>query len=333
MGRKWISKEGNKVVTTLGKLSKTLFGIPSEKAVFSRPGFAPEAWLRFQPVAHSLVEGYHATLEDSRFEVLVPRLNAIDPELHGFAYEGAGMGIAALDIMTPWKNRLEAFVGDGGPAAPHIYPTYVGVGLALARLRRNPERFLVHLDPLLRWVVVDGYGFHEAFFSWKCTVEKQRVPAHFSSYALRLFDQGVGRAIWFASGAGVKRVTAILATFPAIRQAELWSGVGLASAYAGGGDRLALETVLKAAGPYQLQLARGAAIAARGRHQAGNLAPHTRLACEVYSGLSSEEAFHITNVASENLPTDAAQPAYEIWRQRIQDQLVAIGHVGTMDPK
>ena len=123
-------------MTTFGKLRKSLFGIPSEKEVFSRPGFAPEAWQRFQPVAHSLVEGYNATLEDNRFEVLVPRLNKLSPELHGFAYEGAGMGLAALDIVAPWKNRLNAFVA--GPAAAHIYPIYVGVGLALARLKRQP---------------------------------------------------------------------------------------------------------------------------------------------------------------------------------------------------
>lgn len=318
-------------MTALGKLRKSLFGIPSEKAVFSQPGFVEEAWLRFQPVAHSLVEGYHATLEDSRFEVLVPRLNAIDPDLHGFAYEGAGMGIAALDIMAPWKNRLQAFVGPGGPAAAHIYPIYVGVGLALARLRRNPERFLIRLDPLLNWVIVDGYGFHEAFFSWRRTVEEQVTPAHFSSYALRLFDQGMGRAIWFASGALLERVTTIIATFPPSRQAELWSGVGLASSYAGGGDRAALERVQKNAGPYQVQLACGAAIAARGRHQAGNLTAHTDLACEVYCGLSSDEAFHITNVASENIPTNGVEPAYEIWRRRIQTQLVSNDHVGIKD--
>src|SRR5689334_8214464 len=101
------STKGGDTMTALGRIRRTLFGIPSEKSVFSRPGFAKEAWERFQPVAHSLVEGYHATLEDSRFEALVPRLDAIEPELRGFAYEGAGMGLAALDCIAPWKNRLQ----------------------------------------------------------------------------------------------------------------------------------------------------------------------------------------------------------------------------------
>ncbi len=309
------------MTTALGKLRKSLFGIPSEKAVFSRPGFAKEAWLRFQPVAHSLVEGYHATLEDSQFEVLVPRLDAVEAELWGFAYEGAGMGLAALDIMAPWKNRLQAFVD--GPASAHIYPIYVGVGLALARLRRNPERFLARLDPLLCWVVVDGYGFHEGFFSWRRTVEQKITPAHFSSYAHRLFDQGLGRSIWFASGALVERVAATITTFPTHRQADLWSGVGLACSYAGGASRSEIEALLTVAGPYRPQLARGAAVAAKGRRQAGNPAPHTELACQIFCGLSSEQAAHILDGASRDLPTNGIEPAYEIWRQRTQAQFAA----------
>ncbi|HEY1348696.1 MAG TPA: DUF1702 family protein [Ktedonobacteraceae bacterium] len=305
-----------------GKLRKTLFGIPSERAVFERPGFAPEAWQRFAPVAHSLVAGYHATLEDSRFEHLLPRLDAVELELHGFAYEGAGMGLAALDLVAPWKQRLAAFVA--GPAARHIYPIYVGVGLALARLHRQPERYMSRLDPLLRWVVVDGYGFHEGFFAWKRTVERQQRPASFSPYACRLFDQGLGRALWFASGALVARVCGLIGAFPAERQTDLWSGVGLACAYAGGASRGELEALLESARPYRLQLARGAAVAAKGRVQADNLAAHTELACQVFGAVSARQAASIIDETSQGLPPDRQEPAYEVWRQRAQAQFTAL---------
>lgn len=298
-----------------------LFGIPSEKSVFSRPGFAREAWERFQPVAHSLVEGYHATLEDSRFEALVPRLNAVEPELSGFAYEGAGMGLAALDCIAPWKNRLQAFVD--GPGAAHIHPVYVGVGLALARLGRQPERYLERLDPLLGWVIMDGYGFHEGFFSMRRFIQQRALPERLSSYARRIFDQGLGRAIWFSSGAVVERVASTIAPFRSERHADLWSGVGLACAYAGGVDRGDIETLVSLAGPYRSELARGAATAARGRRLAGNQAPYTELACEVFCGLSSHEAARITDITSENLPADGEVPAYEIWRQRLVAQFSA----------
>lgn len=305
-------------MTALGKVRRTLFGIPSEKAVFSRPGFVKEAWQRFQPIAHALVEGYHATLEDSSFSMLIPRLEAVEPEFRGFAYEGAGMGLAALDIMAPWKNRVQEFVA--GPAAQHMYPIYVGVGLALARLHRSPEKFFHRLDPLICWVVADGYGFHEGFFAWKRTVERKVVPARFSSYALRLFDQGLGRCLWFASGALVDRVAALISTFPRQRQVDLWSGVGLASSFAGGASRSELEMLKETAAPFRLQLARGAAVAAKGHQDAGHSSAHTELACQVYCGLSGAQAAQILENARKDLPMHDKEPAYEIWRRRTQEQ-------------
>ncbi len=308
-------------MTVLGKIRRRLFGIPSERAVFSRPGFAKEAWERFQPVAHSLVEGYHASLEDSRFEVLVPRLDAIEPQLRGFAYEGAGMGLAALDCIAPWKNRVKLFVE--GPGAPHIYPTYVGVGLVLAKLGRQPERFLPRLDPVLGWVVVDGYGFHEGFFSWRRFVKERAVPTHLSSYARRIFDQGLGRSIWFSSGAVADRIIATIAPFPPERQAELWSGIGMACTFAGGADRASIEMLRAAAGPYKSQLAQGAAIAAKGCKEAGTPAPHAELACEILCGSTSERVAYLATIARQDLPTNALEPAYEIWRRRTQAQFAA----------
>jgi len=307
-------------VTFLGKVRRSLFGIPSEETVFKRPGFAKDAIQRFRPVAHGLVAGYHATLEDSRFDVLMARMNEVDIELRGFAFEGVGMGLAALDCLTPWKNRVTEFAE--GPGAPYIYPFYVGVGLAFARMRRNPEHYLAHLDPVFNWVVVDGYGFHEGFFAYRRTIEQQYVTQKLSAYGRKIFDQGLGRAIWFSSGANAERVAATIATFPPARQAELWSGIGCASAYGGGADRQTIEDVSSLAAPYWLQLAQGAAIAAKGREQASNLASYTEVACEVFCKTSSATAAHIADRARDNLPTYSHEPLYELWRQGIQAQFM-----------
>jgi hypothetical protein len=301
-------------MSAAGTVRTLLIGIRSEESVFRRPGFAPEAWPRFRPVAHSLVAGYHATLEDSSLPVLVPRLDAVAPELRGFAYEGAGMALAALDVVAPWKRRLQEFVD--GPGAPHLYPIYVGVGLALARLKRRPERHLAGLDPVLGWVIVDGYGFHAGFFQTRRYLQGRAAPPRLSPYAMRVFDQGLGRALWFSGGAVVDRIAATVDGFPPVRQAELWSGIGLASAYGGGTDRAGLHALRAAAGPYRAQLARGAATAAGGRAHAGNPAEHTELACEVFCGLPARDAAAVMDRARENLPGDGAEPAYEVWRQR-----------------
>ncbi|MCM2389896.1 DUF1702 family protein [Streptomyces albipurpureus] len=308
-------------MTAVGTVRRRLFGIPSAKAVFSRPGFAPEAWERFAPVACSLMEGYHAALEDPRLSVLAARLEAVEDPLKGFAFEGAGMGLAALDAVTPWRRRLDAFVA--GPGAPHIYPVYVGVGLAYARLGRTPESQLARLDPLLGWVTADGYGFHQAFFKRRRHVEQHAVPTRLTAYGRRFFDQGVGRALWFSSGAMVDRVARLIAGFPSDRHADLWSGVGLASAYGGGADEAALRSVLTHAAAYRPQLARGAATAAWGRLKAGNQAAHTDLGCEVFCGRSGSDAAAVVEQAAHDLPVISVEPAYEIWRRRTEDRLMA----------
>lgn len=304
-------------MTALGKILRPFFGVSEEEATSFSEGDRKAAQ-RLETVIRLVTKGCHITLQNSRFEVLVPRLNAVEAELRGYAYEGAGIGLAALDCLLPWKNRTRDFLD--GPGSSYIYAVPLGAGMALARLRRQPERFLTRLDPVLGWLIIDGYGFHEGFFARRRYVEKKEVPVHLSAYARRVFDHGLGRSIWFSSGTNIERVAATIATFPVARQADLWSGVGLACGYTGGVDREAIETLRQASGSYRSQLALGAAIAANARHRVGNPSPHAELACEVLCGLSSETASHMTDAARENLPTDSVEPAYEAWRQRLAAQ-------------
>jgi hypothetical protein len=66
------------------------------------------------------------------------------------------------------------------------------------------------------------------------------------------------------------------------------------------------------------QLAQGAAFAAKARQRAGNLTPYTELAAKVLCGLSAADAARLCDTTLEDLPANATQPAFEIWRQRIQ---------------
>jgi hypothetical protein len=144
------------------------------------------------------------------------------------------------------------------------------------------------------------------------------LPQRLSGYELRVFDQGLGRSLWFVEGGEVERITATVKSFPLLRQADLWSGVGLACAYAGGVDRSAVESLRTAAALFAAHVAQGAAFAAKTRQRAGNPAAHTNLACELLCGLSAAAAADITDAALTDLPADGHVPAYEIWRQRIQ---------------
>ena len=313
-------------------LTNRILGIPDDEALVSRRGFHvrdPDVQLRLESIGRTFLRGYHAALPDQGGAALARSLGAIDAELQGFAFEGAAMALTLLDHFMPVnRGRFHRFLQ--GPGAPHFYMLHVGAGWAMARLpwlRWRVDSFISTLDPLARWLALDGYGFHQGYFYWPDSVRRQKVPRGVAGYARRAFDQGLGRSLWFVEGADVPRIAAAIATFPQTRQPDLWSGVGLACAYAGGRDESHVELLRETAGPYLAQAALGAAFAAKARQRAGNPAPHTELACGVLCGRSAEAAAAVTDDALRDLPRDGVEPAYEIWRRRIQKQLMLICHL------
>jgi hypothetical protein len=309
-------------LTTLGaRLRRRAFGIPLVETSCARRGFEVSDDLiraRLEQIGQTFVHGYHTALDDARPEALAAQLQGVGAELRGFAFEGAAMALALLDLLTPWNRRRwsDFTAGAGGD---HLYMALVGAGWAFARLIWIPESYLDEFDPLLRWLVIDGYGFHEGYFAPEQSIALQRRPARLSGYARRAFDQGLGRSMWFRYGADAARLPGVVAAFAPERRADLWSGIGLAATYAGGVSRAALLALRAQAAPYQAQLAQGAAFAAQTRRRARNLAEHNDEACAVFCHCSAEQAASVTNQALVDLPADQELPAYEIWRRRIQD--------------
>ncbi len=329
-----------KPLTLNQSFRQRLFSISPEEATFVRRGFQgseANAQQRLEQIGCTFLQGYHAAIRDDRPEVLVPQLNAVEAEWCGFAFEGAAMGLALLDGLTPWKrNRVQNFLSGAG--ADHVYMVHVGVGWALARFPWSTHHYLTKLDPLLSWLAIDGYGFHQGYFYWRDYGDRQASPKGFSGYASRVFDQGLGRSIWFVKGADVTRIPHTIRNFHPVRRADLWSGIGLACAYAGGVESDAIKTLQVEAGDYQPQLAQGAAFAAKARLRAGNLTAHTDMACQVLCGMSADKAAEITDTALKDLPL-ASPPslkgkqgkevsAYEVWQIRIQDQFALLGFNG-----
>src|SRR5262245_49420302 len=150
-------------VSLLGKTRRRFLGLSPAEASFAKRGFVAredDARRRLEQIGVTFLNGYHTALEETRFLPLARRLAVVEPELRGFAFEGAAMGLALLDCVTPWrKDRWRTFTER--LAEPHIYMMHVGLGWALARLRKCVTTHLAQLDSLLGWLVVDGYGFHE----------------------------------------------------------------------------------------------------------------------------------------------------------------------------
>ncbi len=268
---------------------------------------------------------------------IAARLDTVPWEYRGFAYEGASMALAILDALLPVAGgRLHRFIV--GPAAHQVYTAHVGAGWALARLPR-PLRPRIRLrDPLLRWLALDGYGFHEAYFRTPLVVGEQRPPRVLRGHpghardAAHVIDQGIGRALWFVCGADADCLSGTIARFAPGRRPDLWAGAGLAAAYAGyqsaaglsGGQDPAAARAIEAslrelaacAGRYLPDVAQGAAFAAKARQQAGLVTPHTVTAARVLCQMEVGQAARCTDDARPAGP--AAADAYQIWRHRIR---------------
>ena len=305
---------------SLQSLSRRLFSISLKEVTFAHRGFRggdEKARAQLEHIGITFLYGYHAAIENPEPLALARELKSVERELGGFAFEGAAMGLALLDMLTPWKrDRWSSFFSQFAEA--HCYMAHVGVGWALARLHPWVKSLPSGLDPLLRWLILDGYGFHEGYFHWKKYVNGHASLQRVSGYTRRAFDQGLGRSLWFIEGADAERIPLTIASFPAARRADLWSGVGLACAYAGGVKREDIEKLRRTAAPFRSHMAQGAAFAAKARQRACNPAEHTEMACEVLCSLSAKAAARITDAALKDLQSEGEVPAYEIWRQRIQ---------------
>ncbi len=267
------------------------------------------------------------TLLTPRTSRLVPKLDAYPVELRGFAYEGAGVGLAALDYLLPYRRRTRDLVSTRAAGA-YRYAIYLGAGMGLARIHRDPEGFRRRLDdPVFGWVVLDGYGFHEGFFAHRRHVQERATPRNRRGYGLRVFDQGLGPQHLVRQRRGRRQDRARPSTRSAEqRQGDLWAGIGLACGYTGGVDRPTVEALRESAGPHQARLAEGVAVAAKNRHQVGNTAEHNDMAAVVLCDMSSAEAAALADEALVDLPTDDVDPAYEVWRRRLREQLNTVNH-------
>ena len=235
------------------------------------------------------------------------------------------MALALVDHLSPLGGgRFTRFLG--GVAASHAYMVYVGYGWAAARLfwlRRDLAGVLRGLDPLLGWLVVDGFGFHAGYFDWQRSIDRHSLPVPLTGYSRRAFDQGLGRSLWFVRGGDVQAIHATIQAFSQQRRADLWSGIGLASAYAGGVPRSDIEQLADITACYRMHIAQGAAFAAKARLRAGNPSPATEMACQVLCGSSATAASRVTDDALDDLQSTKGELAYEGWRAAIRERFEA----------
>lgn len=268
----------------------------------------------------AVVAGARIALETVDEIELQRRLDGGDPRDAGFRHEGAAMGCALVDVLTRARLRrwtaLRAACG-----SRHDYLLHVGLGLALARLRRGAELPVPGADPLLGALAIDGAGFHAGYFRARAALLGARAPRASDAPARRIRDQGLGRSLWFTVGTDAGALGAAIDGCAESRRADLWSGVGLAAAYAGGAGSDGLRRLRDRAGEHVEHLAQGVAFAAEARVRAGNVTDATEEACRIVGAGGAVATAEVVRACRVRATGRADGSAYEDWRRQVRAQL------------
>ncbi|MFC3685995.1 DUF1702 family protein [Hydrogenophaga luteola] len=279
----------------------------------------PQVTARIEQIGACFAHGFNSAMSSVELAETLHALQTVSNEDCGFAFEGAAMGLAVADSFQPRRRLFEAFID--GPGHHHEYMAWVGLGWALARLPVSALWSLRRHRSLNKWLALDGFGFHEGYFGWRKSILNQRRPRSMQGLAGHVFDQGLGRSLWFVLGASPARIATTIASFQSNRQADLWSGVGLAATYAGGVAENHLKRLLNSSGSYANALAQGVVFAAEARRRAGNPVHHSELACKVVLALPLRLT---ADLATRCKPEGDDLSSYQEWRRRIQLECATI---------
>jgi len=270
---------------------------------------------------------YTAALDDDDADRIAARLAQLPDIVRGFAYEGAGAALTVLDRFRPSpRRRFDALLR--GPGEGFAVLLLVGSGLALARLSpRRLEEDTRDRDSEMRYFPVDGYGFERGVFGGASVVSGGRVP-QLSAYGRRAFDQGLGRGLWFREATDLGRIARTIAGLPPARHADIWSGVGLAIAYAGPNTDTTLATLAETSGVHRASVQLGVACAALLRSDGHNPSPYTERAASVICGMPAESVAEmarriLTDLRQAKDRPDVTENPYDAFREALKAGVAA----------
>jgi hypothetical protein len=239
---------------------------------------------------------------------LVEYLEHTEKEFSSIAYESASVAIALKDFESE-TFPLTWLQFANGPAAAHQAQVYVGLGWAIAKFNFPFLTAIENLHSKFYFRIADGCGYYDGSFKHRRTVTNQELPVYLPAAAMPMYDQGIGRSIWYTQKAEIHKIRSKIETFASSRHADLWRGVGIAVAYVGGCDNADLKTLLKYASANCFQLACGAALAARSRTMANTMTEDTNRCARLWFALTADA----TAIANEDV--------YCIWIKQIEERL------------
>lgn len=200
-----------------------------------------------ETVVSTFQKGRALSERELGLDELIAELNQFEPRYRSVAFEGASMGIALANSLETWKAYEEK-------TAKHTTQIHVGLGWAIAEGQLNLASTLSKIEPEMKVKVLDGFGYWNGLFQRRATIRTQQIPENITAQNQPGFDQGVGRAIWYATKGDVAKVVNIINHFSEDRRPNLWQGIGVASTYVGGCSDDLIAELESTANEFQLNL-------------------------------------------------------------------------------
>jgi hypothetical protein len=275
---------------------------------------------RLESIGKTFLRGYNLILSARSLTAFEQAMVQEPALLRGFFIEGGAMGSALVDSLPLRRPMLGRFRDRFEERYPLL--VHAGTGLAMSKLSWREKPIVGALNPFYRWLAYDGMGYHNVYFQQEKTLNSpKRILA---GYASRAYDQGVGRGIWFVSGADIGKAAALADGMAAERRADIWAGIGLASCYAGPADENIFLDGYRLAGKHGEWFAQGIAFACSARMSDQSMPETIREAIRTLWGMEPEAlAALVEELRQENAaqkPSD--RPRYEAWRHAVADAFV-----------
>jgi hypothetical protein len=203
-----------------------------------------------ETVVSTFQKGRALSEQELGLDELVSELNKFEPRYRSVAFEGASMGVALANSLETWKVYAEK-------TAKHATQVHIGLGWAIAEGQLNLASTLSDITPQMQVKVLDGFGYWNGLFQRRATIRTQQIPENIIPEYQAGFDQGVGRAIWYATKGEVAKVVNIINHFTEDRRPNLWQGIGVATTYVGGCSDELIADLKSAAGEFKTNLEKG----------------------------------------------------------------------------
>ena len=274
---------------------------------------------RIERIREIFQKNYAISTVQGNLNSLVGHLEKTENDYRSIAYEAASVAIAVKDFsngstLNYWRSFLKE------SASPHAAQVHAGLGWAMAQQRISVSPIIETLDPLMRFRMLDGWGYYDGIFRRRQIIGSQTFADDEENKFIRGYDQGVGRSLWYMSKGDYSIISEMIAKFSVPRHADLWRGIGIACAYVGGCDEFILRELFSLSFPYNTQLSVGAALVASSRNCAGTITNDIELACEILCKHSLQKVLFITEKAEPSLVADS-NDAYFIWLAKIEEEL------------